>query len=121
MKSISLLFEFANEQGIKEPLFFTEPNKIIVAYHQEEVLSKLTEVQKAVDDGYYAAGYVSYEAAPAFDEAYRVKSETQMPLVWFGIFEKPIAFEEPKKGTFQLTDWKIQNFKRKLRSWFDKN
>ena len=90
MKSISLLFEFANEQGMKQPVFFTQPSKIIVAHNQDEVLSKLSEVQKIVDEGYYAAGFVSYEAAPAFDEAFSVKSETKMPLLWFGIFEKPI-------------------------------
>ena len=120
MKSITLLFEFVNELGIKEPLFFTEPNKIIVANHQDEVLSKMREVQKAVDDGYYAAGYVSYEAAPAFDEAYRVTSESKMPLVWFGIFEKPIVFEEPKKGDFQLTEWKTQTSKGNYEAGFTK-
>ena len=78
-------------------------------------------MQKAVDDGYYAAGYVSYEAAPAFDEAYRVKAQSQMPLLWFGIFEKPIVFEEPKKENFQLTEWKTQTSKEILRSWFQKN
>ena len=47
MKSNTLLFEFANEQGIKEPLFFTEPNKIIVAHHQDEVLSKMIRSAKS--------------------------------------------------------------------------
>lgn len=120
MEPISLLFDFANEQGMKHPLFFTEPIKIIVANHQEEVLSKFSEVQMAVDSGYYAAGYVSYEAAPAFDEAYRVKSKTQMPLLWFGIFEKPSSFEGQKKGSFQLSDWKSKTSKELYQAGFEK-
>ena len=108
MNSIFLLFEFANEQGMKQPILFSEPIQIIEANDQDEVLTKLSEVQKAVDSGYYAAGYVSYEAAPAFDKAYKVKSQTKMPLLWFGIFEKSIPYEKQRIGTFHLTDWKTE-------------
>lgn len=118
MNSIFLLFEFANEQGIKQPVFFSEPIQIIVAYNQDEVLMKLSEVQNAVDSGYYAAGYVSYEAAPAFDEAYKVKSQTKMPLLWFGIFEKPMPFEKQRIGTFHLTDWKRQTSEEQYEEGF---
>ena len=120
MKPFSLLFDFANEQGIKQPLFFTEPIKIIVATHQEEVLSKFSEVQMAVDSGYYAAGYVSYEAAPGFDEAYTVLSETQMPLLWFGIFERPSSFEEQRNGSFHLSNWTSKTSKELYKAGFEK-
>ena len=63
MKPISLVFEFANEKGIKQPMFFTQPINIIVAEQEQEVLVKLADVQAAINAGYYAAGYVSYEAA----------------------------------------------------------
>ena len=120
MEPFSLLFDFANEQGIKQPLFFTEPIKIIVATHQEEVLSKFSEVQMAVDSGYYAAGYVSYEAAPGLDEAYTVLSETQMPLLWFGIFERPSSFDEQRNGSFHLSNWTSKTSKELYKAGFEK-
>ena len=36
-------------------------------------------------DGYYAAGFLSYESAPAFDSAYKVKEGTYdaVIMVWY--------------------------------------
>lgn len=120
MKTISLLFEFTDLQGNKQPVFFTQPRKIITAYKQEEVLLKFSEVQIAVDAGYYAAGYVSYEAAPAFDGAFTVNSETKMPLLWFGIFENPSVYEETEKDSFLLSDWKSETSKEKYEEGFQR-
>lgn len=120
MKPISLVFEFANEQGVKQPIFFTQPIKIIVAEQEEDVLTKLADVQAAVDAGYYAAGYVSYEAAPAFDKNFTVKSEPNMPLVWFGIFEKTLPVPEENEGFFQLSDWTTEMPKERYEAGFNK-
>ena len=120
MKPMSLLFEFVNEQGRKQPLFFTEPINIIVADHQEEVLAKFSEVQMAVDSGYYAAGYVSYEAAPAFDEVFQVKDGVKMPLLWFGIFEKPSSFEGQGNDAFHLSDWTSKTSHPLYKAGFEK-
>ena len=120
MKPMSLLFEFVNEQGRKQPLFFTEPINIIVASHQEEVLAKFSDVQRAVDSGYYAAGYVSYEAAPGFDEAFQVKDGTRMPLLWFGIFEKPSSFEGQGNSSFHLSDWTSKTSQPLYQAGFEK-
>ncbi|NJO21570.1 MAG: aminodeoxychorismate synthase, component I, partial [Spirulinaceae cyanobacterium RM2_2_10] len=49
-------------------LHFQHPTAILVATSQTEVLPLLTRVQQAVTrSGVYAAGFLSYEAAPAFD------------------------------------------------------
>ena len=37
----------------------------------------------------YAAGFLSYEAAPAFEPSMKVKESISMPLLWFGIFDTP--------------------------------
>lgn len=119
MEPFTLLFDYANEQGIKTPLFFTEPIKIITTNHLEEVLPKFLEVQKEVDSGYYAAGYVSYEAAPGFGEAYTVKGETEMPLLWFGIFERPTSLVEKSMDSFQLSEWKAKTSKDAYKAGFE--
>ena len=80
------------------PLVFTRPSQIIVARRVDEVLPALCRVQEAVGMGNYAAGYVGYEAAPAFDPAMLVQSATltsDFPLLWFGIFAHPHS--EPER------------------------
>ncbi|MBP1970576.1 para-aminobenzoate synthetase/4-amino-4-deoxychorismate lyase [Virgibacillus natechei] len=91
--------------GQKKPLQFNNPVEHIVATTIEEVLPALRSVQAAVDNGYYAAGYLSYETAPAFDSAYKVNDDPKMPLLWFGIFEKPVQKELQSSKTFYTTEW----------------
>ncbi len=59
-----------------------------------------------MDSGYYAAGFLSYESAPAFDMAYRVNEGTTMPLLWFGIFSEPALQPLTSIGEFKVTEWK---------------
>ncbi len=51
----------------------------------------LNEAEAAARDGRWVAGYVSYEAAPAFDRGLQVRAPDhelsgRVPLVWFGVF-----------------------------------
>lgn len=102
-----LLFEFADQYGVIKPLSFSEPVKIIMATQIEDVISCLQQVQEEVSRGYYAAGYLSYEAAPAFDPAFHVQSCAKMPLLWFGIFHEPsIQKEKKENGNYSVSEWK---------------
>ena len=67
---VMLLFEFASANGSIEPLLFTSPDKIITTSKTEEVIPCLELIQQAVDDGYYAAGFLSYESSSAFDAVF---------------------------------------------------
>ncbi|MFJ8259889.1 aminodeoxychorismate synthase component I [Peribacillus asahii] len=118
MEQNSLFFHFANEQGIKQPLFFTHPKQIVETSNLDEVLTKMLEVQAYVNQGYYAAGYVSYEAAPAFDSAFMVKQGERMPLLWFGIFEQPTFLKECNTGSFQLSNWTSSTSKEQYEAGF---
>ncbi|MGM8213733.1 chorismate-binding protein [Virgibacillus sp. W0430] len=85
-----LYFNFKNsEQKTTTPLLFKNPIKIVTAVNVEEVLASLSQIQEAVNKGYYAAGYIAYEAAPAFDPSLKVNQNSNMPLLWFGIFTNP--------------------------------
>lgn len=101
-----LFLDFIHANGKKNPLAFKDPKQIISAEKINEVIPALNEVQSAVDNGYYAAGFLTYEAAPAFDRAFHVKENNKMPLVWFGIFDKPVIEAANSSGTFSLSDWK---------------
>ena len=107
-----LHFNFANEKGEKVPLVFQDPLRILQTTKLDEIRSIFHQVEKALEDGFYVAGYVSYEASPAFDHAYAVHSETTLPLVWFGVFTHPLDHVPPiENKDYYVSDWKQkQNF-----------
>ena len=71
-------------------LFFRQPKHIIEAYKAKDVLPALIRTEELVNQrGLYAAGFVSYEAAPGFDPALSVSRNGDFPLVWFGIYSQP--------------------------------
>lgn len=57
----------------------------------------LAEAQAAAAAGLWVAGFVAYEAAPAFDPALRVASRRQgsLPLAWFTAFRRRRATDPP--------------------------
>ena len=72
----------------------------LTASRLEDVTAVLAEVDTQVRRGRHAAGFVAYEAAPAFDRALTVKDPTgasPLPLVWFGLFADahPVAVVDP--------------------------
>ncbi|MBT2658323.1 aminodeoxychorismate synthase component I [Bacillus sp. ISL-18] len=100
-----IVFEFANRDGKIEPLIFKEPKKVIAALTIEEVLPCFQLVQEEVNNGYYAAGFLSYESAAAFDAAFSTNSDSKMPLLWFGIFTEPGGEIISSQGSYTLTEW----------------
>ena len=101
-----LAFEFADSNGKIKPLTFQNPIKVIRADKIDEVLPCFQLVQDAVDNGYYAAGFLSYESAAAFESAYRIKEGSTMPLLWFGIFSEPLHHSITGTDPYTLTEWK---------------
>jgi len=77
-------------------LHFRNPRRIISAHRVEEVLPALNAIEKTVNkDGLYAAGFIAYEAAPAFDPALVVNRNGSFPLIWFGIYSQPEQIRFP--------------------------
>ncbi|UZD44642.1 aminodeoxychorismate synthase component I [Peribacillus frigoritolerans] len=118
---LSLIFHFTDKQGDSRPLYFANPKKVITAHSIEDVLPQFQKVQEAIEQGNYAAGYVSYEAAPAFEQSFKVKDGFKMPLLWFGIFDKPEE-EIPEKmtGAFNLAEWQSETDSNAYRSGFQR-
>lgn len=76
-------------QHASDWLRFTEPRQIVAATHLADVLPALRQIDEATKRGQFAAGFITYEAAPAFDEAFVVRQPGPLPLLWFGIYECP--------------------------------
>jgi para-aminobenzoate synthetase / 4-amino-4-deoxychorismate lyase len=100
-----LSFEFAGSDGKIKPCTFKNPHKVLIAYTLDEVLKNLQLVEEAVDHGYYAAGFLSYESAAAFDPANKVKSGSKMPYLWFGIFSEPTLEALRGTGEYNVAKW----------------
>lgn len=100
-----LSFEFATPEGSIRPLTFKNPDKIFQARTIDEVLPAFEKIQAEIQKGYYAAGFLTYESAPAFDPAFQVKKDGSMPLLWFGIFENPQIEAISSSGTYHLSEW----------------
>ncbi|MCT2535966.1 aminodeoxychorismate synthase component I [Aquibacillus koreensis] len=108
MEQPYLLFEFMNSTGVKTPYLFTKPVQIFEVHQLVDVEVVFSNIEQALQDGYYVAGFVSYEAAPAFDRHYDTHPKGNLPLVWFGIFEKPHKFNEvDQERDYKVSDWKL--------------
>lgn len=103
MTNTIILRDNEEKQWIK----FQNPYRIFSTNNTNEVLPILKEIEALVlEKKYYAAGFISYEAAPAFDKALRTKDGDSFPLIWFGIFENFETFEFDKKAsTFSFQNW----------------
>ena len=78
-------------------LYFRNPVEIVTARTLSDVKGKLERIEKLTQsDGFHAAGFISYEAAPAFDDALRAKPEHRFPLLWFGIYKEPVQVTLPQ-------------------------
>ncbi len=70
--------------------YFSKPHTIISVDSVGNVQAALMEIESLVNkNNWHAAGFVSYEAAPAFDNALQVINSAGFPLLWFGLYFKP--------------------------------
>ena len=66
---------------------FERPLEIVTARHIDDVLPALEKIEnECAHHGRYAAGFLSYEAAPAFDQALKTQPPDDFPLLWFGVY-----------------------------------
>jgi para-aminobenzoate synthetase / 4-amino-4-deoxychorismate lyase len=94
----SLIFDFpAPSGGRPSRVAYRDPVHIVRADRVEDVVPALREVEGAVGRGLHAAGFLSYEAAPAFEPRMRVRPGNRLPLVWFGLFDGPAAPEPVRR------------------------
>lgn len=90
-KNCVVLFDRQERQWLR----FRRPLRIFTTSRLDEVAGTLRAIEDEVAGGrFHAAGFVAYEAAPAFDPALVVHPPGAFPLLWFGIYPppEPIAF-----------------------------
>lgn len=100
-----LYFNFKDHHGKLQPLHFMNPIKILCARTVDEVVPCLEAIDKEVNNGFYAAGYLSYEAASAFEQSNLASKINDLPLLWFGIYKEPIRKTLESSGNFKTDHW----------------
>ncbi len=82
----------------------------LVATDLSTVAATVDAAQRAAETGQWVAGWIAYEAAPAFDDALPIRPAdgsiaSRLPLAWFGVFEerRPVA-PPPGSGNWSV-DW----------------
>lgn len=95
-----------------------EPGRtVLVAHRLDQVVPVLEAVETVTGAGRWAAGFVSYEAAPALDPNLSVRQAApdepsgEVPFVWFGIFDRPETVESLGPGAHPLDDYSVTQWR----------
>ena len=97
-------------------LEFTEPVRVVCCHRLDEIVPALHEIDQAVtasvpnaNSPLWAAGFVSYEAAGAFDPALTTHPPDEtFPLLWFGLYNTPRPITPPLTQTPVPQDSAVQ-------------
>lgn len=89
-------------RALGERYIFTQPIKELKTRDLSEVTDLLAQVESHQEQGYYVVGYVSYEAAPAFEEKLAVHKSPLLGeyLLYFTVHDRvetspiPLTYEE---------------------------
>ncbi|MBI2423504.1 MAG: aminodeoxychorismate synthase component I [Candidatus Hydrogenedentes bacterium] len=73
---------------------FAEPCGSVTAWNHDEIDATFAEAASQTERGLHAMGFVAYDAAPAFDSAFRAHRDPSMPLAHFAFFRAraPLRF-----------------------------
>jgi len=84
-------------------LSFKDPVEVLTARTPDEVFQCLEKIESS---GLWAAGFVSYEAAGAFDDALKTHPSGKLPLLQFGLFQTLEKVDSPQSTEkYQLSQW----------------
>ncbi len=84
---------------------YSDPVALFTAARVTDVRQVLNDCQAALDDGLHVAGFLSYEAAPAFDAAFEVRSGGKLPLACFAAYRDVSREAPPEPAAYSLAPW----------------
>ncbi len=89
-------------------LCLDRPETVFCVRRHGDVIPALTEIGRAAERGYVAAGFISYEAAPAFDTAMAAHDPGALPLLWFGLYRaaEPVPAPALSNRPFTNPEWR---------------
>jgi para-aminobenzoate synthetase/4-amino-4-deoxychorismate lyase len=85
-----IIYDAADQQWLR----FQNPIEIIQAHSIHQVVPQFQRVNQLIEQHhYYGAGFISYEAASAFNPTLETHELTSFPLLWFGLYSAPEVIE----------------------------
>lgn len=75
--------------GQKQWGLFSKPCNVLKAHSKTDIPCLLQELEESLAKKLYAAGFISYEASPVFDNAIITKQLHSFPYIWFALFDTP--------------------------------
>lgn len=104
---ITLDFPDSNARPARR--LFRAPQRIVTTNVHSQIGRGLAEIEADCAAGAIAIGFISYEAAPAFDDAFITHSPGAVPLLWFALFEHEHAAAPPNDDEGPLVgSWEIE-------------
>ena len=93
--------------GAGAGFFFSNPAEVLIVHRLEEVLPSLSRVEAWTAAGGWAAGFIAYEAACAFEPAVQTHDpEEDLPLLWFGLFTGPGPAPPMAAASYRVGPWR---------------
>jgi para-aminobenzoate synthetase/4-amino-4-deoxychorismate lyase len=88
----------------------------------DKIIPTINYLDKRVEEeGLYAAGFVSYEAAAAFDEALQTRNQDDFPLLRFGLFASLEVMQLPaQEQALEPLTWQVQESAGEFSAKIDK-
>lgn len=75
-----------------------DPYMVWATSRRKEVRSVIESAEREARSGGWVAGFVAYEAAPAFDDALKVREvRPGLPLIWFAAFREAVPEPLPMR------------------------
>jgi para-aminobenzoate synthetase / 4-amino-4-deoxychorismate lyase len=105
---VKITLDFPDLNGRPSRRLFRSPQRIVSTDRHSEITRCLTEVAADCDAGATAIGFISYEAAPAFDAAFVTHSAQSVPLLWFAVFEHEHVATSSADAGLLVRKWDIE-------------
>lgn len=74
-------------------IIFSDPVAVLTTNSIDQVDNVLSDVESYIEQGYYAAGYIGYEASGGIDASLKSHEFADYPLIWFGIYKEHKTFD----------------------------
>ncbi len=106
----------------KQWLACQSPVQIVQTSSLDQLLSSLRLIEEIVNrEQLFAVGFISYEAAPAFDSALVTRNVSGLPLLWFGLYSDPkdVALPTPSSRAYQIGSWQPTMSRSKYQRGFE--
>lgn len=106
-----LLWTARPDEENRSSFLFTDALEILSTSQLDEIPAIFASIEKALHEGCYVAGFLSYEAGYHFEPAaLRLAAHreianpqlAQLPLAWFGIYRKPFVRDESDQASTDI-------------------